>query len=114
MRSDLQNRKCVPCEGGVDPLTLEEIQLYMQSISGWTLSDDVKKISREYEFLDFTGALTFVNKVGEIAEKEGHHPDILLHNWNKVQIILYTHAINGLHMNDFVIAVKINELLKTL
>src|SRR5689334_6587996 len=107
-QQELQHKKCVPCEGGVDPLTPEEVQRYLSAVQGWQLREG--KIVREWSFADFTEALHFVNRVGELAESEGHHPDINLHGWNKVEITLYTHAINGLHLNDFVVASKINQL----
>jgi 4a-hydroxytetrahydrobiopterin dehydratase len=106
-----KNKKCVPCEGGVDPLQLKEIRLYLESLPGWTLAADEKSIQKKYVFKDFSAALQFVNRVGELAEKEGHHPDIYLHDWNKVTVTLSTHAIKGLHMNDFVVGVKIEDLL---
>lgn len=106
----LRHKKCVPCEGGVDPLTIEAVALYLPMVKGWKLTGG--KIAREWTFKDFPEALDFVNKVGALAENEGHHPDINLHSWNKVKLTSYTHAINGLHLNDFVLASKINELDK--
>ena len=107
---DLKNKKCVPCEGGVDPLTPKEIQNYLSVVSGWTLEG--KLIKKDYAFNNFAEALDFVNRVGDIAEAEGHHPDIFLHDWKRVEIRLWTHAIGGLHLNDFVVASKIDEMLK--
>lgn len=106
---NLTHKKCVPCEGGVEPLHQDEIVKYLGAVKGWTLNAD-KHITREYVFRDFAQALAFVNEVGKIAEEEGHHPDITLHGWNKVSLTLFTHAISGLHLNDFVLAAKINEL----
>jgi len=115
--SDLLKKKCVPCEGGVKPLNPEEIKVYMEKVEGWTLTESDSpnlqkfgmeaKISKEYKFKDFIGAINFVNHVAEIAESEGHHPDIKIH-YNKVILELYTHAIQGLHENDFILAAKVD------
>jgi|SRR3989344_2746547 len=107
MSNDLLNKKCVPCEGGVDPLSKEQIEGYLKITPGWTLSGDGKKISKEYKFKDFIGAINFINNVAELAESEGHHPDIHI-NYNKVLLELWTHAIGGLHDNDFILAAKID------
>ena len=106
---DLVNKKCVPCEGGVDPMSSEEVEKYLRVVSGWTLADG-PEIRRGYQFKDFARALAFVNAVGAIAEAEGHHPDIFLHDWNQVELRLSTHAIHGLHQNDFVLAAKIDAM----
>ncbi|MFA6520255.1 MAG: 4a-hydroxytetrahydrobiopterin dehydratase [Candidatus Paceibacterota bacterium] len=107
MSNDLLNKKCVPCEGGVFPLTREEIPPYMAQINGWELSEDATEISKQYKFKDFIGAINFVNHVAEIAEAEGHHPDIHI-NYNKVKLVLSTHAIGGLSENDFILAAKVD------
>jgi 4a-hydroxytetrahydrobiopterin dehydratase len=104
----LSHQKCVPCEGGTKPLTPPEFAPYMEITSKWTVQHDDKEITREFTFKDFDQALIFVNNVGAIAQEEGHHPDIYLHNWNKVAITLSTHAIGGLSVNDFVVASKID------
>lgn len=105
---DLTKKHCKPCEGGVKPLTPDEYGAYLRTeLSGWTDVDE-KKITKEYKFKNFKEALAFVNKVGEIAESEGHHPDINLHGWNKVTVTLSTHAIGGLSENDFILASKID------
>lgn len=107
---DLISQKCVPCEGGTKPLTKEEANPYLEEVKNWQLEEDDKKIERKFKFKDFKEALDFVNKVGEIAEQEGHHPDIEL-GYGKVEIELWTHAIGGLSVNDFILAAKINKLL---
>ncbi|MBP6883894.1 MAG: 4a-hydroxytetrahydrobiopterin dehydratase [Candidatus Pacebacteria bacterium] len=117
MKNNLLDKKCVPCEGGVPPLTHEEILNFMGQVEGWNLieegGENVKKfglgakISKEYKFADFIGAINFVNKIAEIAEEEGHHPDIKI-NYNKVSLELSTHAISGLSENDFILAAKID------
>lgn len=106
---DLLNKKCVACEGGIDPMSQEEIQHYLSIVSGWELRNK-PEIVKNYLFKDFLEALNFVNAVGAIAETEGHHPDILLHNWREVELRLSTHAIEGLHLNDFVLASKVDAM----
>ncbi len=102
--------KCEPCEGGVDPLTRKDFEPYLEQVPEWRVIEHDTKIEREFEFKDFQAALVFINKAGEIAEDEGHHPNIFLHSWNKVKFTLYTHAIGGLSVNDFVVAAKIDKL----
>ncbi len=107
--TDLSEKHCVPCEGGT-PLTLPEAEEYYENIPGWNLErEKPHKISRTFTFDDFKQAMEFVNKIAEIAEKEGHHPDIGIH-YNKVDIELYTHAVNGLSENDFIMAARINKI----
>lgn len=107
----LKNKKCEPCEGGVEPLKREEFSVYLDQVSNWSFIDDDSKMEREIEFKDFISAVSFINKVADVAEEEGHHPNIYLHSWNKVKLTLYTHAIGGLSINDFVCAVKFDALL---
>ena len=107
MSNDLLQKKCVPCEGGAMPLDREGAERYMSMVQGWELSLDAKKITKEYKFKDFIGAINFVNHVAEIAEGEGHHPDIKI-NYNKVKLTHSTHAILGLSENDFILAAKID------
>lgn len=106
---DFAEQHCVPCEGGTAPLTADDAKGILEYVKGWTLADDGKKISRDLTFNDFKESLAFVNNVGEIAEHEGHHPDIYIW-WNKVRLELSTHAIGGLSTNDFIIAAKVNAL----
>ena len=103
---ELKNKRCEPCEGGIAPLKREEFSVYLDQVSDWNFIDDDTKMEREIEFKDFKSAIDFINRVGDVAEEEGHHPNIYLHSWNKVKITLYTHAIGGLSINDFVCAVK--------
>jgi 4a-hydroxytetrahydrobiopterin dehydratase len=105
---DLAKQKCVPCEGGVDPISPPDAVVLLQHIPGWQLADDARSISRKYEFNDFSEALAFVNKVGALAEQEGHHPDIHLIDFKFVTLILSTHAIGGLSNNDFILVAKID------
>lgn len=101
----------MPCEGDAKPLTPQQFEPHLQQVADWKVVGAVK-IEKEFKFKDFKEALNFVDKVGEIAEHEGHHPDIFLHGWNKVKITLSTHAIKGLSLNDFILAAKIDQLLK--
>lgn len=107
---NLLEKKCVPCSIGAFPLTKDEIEEYLKDLKeGWKVIDDIK-IEKTFKFKDFKEALDFTNKVGALAEKEGHHPDIYL-SWGKVIIYLWTHKIKGLHENDFIMATKIDTLL---
>jgi 4a-hydroxytetrahydrobiopterin dehydratase len=107
---NLAAKKCVACEGGVPPLTGTMLEPYLAEVKGWSIVDG-KKIRHEFTFPDFVSALAFVNKVGGIAESEGHHPDIQL-SWGKVVVKLWTHAIGGLSENDFILAAKIDAITR--
>ncbi len=108
---DLINQKCQPCEGGVPPFSEAKAQEYLTQVQGWRADKEFKKIEGNFKFNNFKEALDFVNKVGQLAEKEGHHPDILLHSYNQLKVILVTHAIGGLSNNDFIMAAKIDNML---
>ena len=105
----LATQRCLPCEGGVPKLTREEAEHNLAMITGWTLADDVSEINKVFKFKDFKTALDFTNEIGRIAESEGHHPDIAL-SWGKVEVRLSTHAVNGLSVNDFILAAKIDTI----
>jgi 4a-hydroxytetrahydrobiopterin dehydratase len=120
--SDLAAKHCVPCEGGDPPLTTEQENEILKQVqndkNGWFLildgahsagSGQEHKLRKVFTFKDFKGAMTFVNKIADIAESEGHHPDIYIF-YNKVRIELYTHAVGGLSENDFIMASKIDAL----
>jgi 4a-hydroxytetrahydrobiopterin dehydratase len=109
---DLTKKKCIPCEEGGKPLSMNEIKDYMKQTRDWFYleKDKIATIQRNFTFKDFKQALEFVNKVGRLAEFEDHHPDIFIHNYKKVDITLTTHAVNGLSVNDFVMAAKINQI----
>lgn len=109
MTTPLTEQHCVPCEGGVLPFAREDALKLAAEVNHWTLSSDAASISREFTFKDFAAALAWINKVGALAEAEGHHPDIHWW-WNKVTLELSTHAIGGLSNNDFILAAKINQL----
>lgn len=103
----LANRKCVPCEDGAEPMSKKEAEEYLAHVKDWNLAGN--KIEKEFVFKDFKEAMKFVNKVAEIAEEEGHHPDIHI-SWDKVTLELTTHSIRGLSENDFIVAAKIDRL----
>ena len=114
----LVNKKCQPCEGGVPPLTKEETEKLLPQVPDWRILSNTnlsyaiayERLVREFEFKDFAEALAFINKIGALAEEEGHHPDILLHGYRHVRIELTTHAIAGLSENDFILAAKIDKI----
>lgn len=107
---DFINKKCVPCEGGMEPHSAAKVREYLEAVPGWQADNEYKKISREFQLKDFAAAIKFINQIGEIAESEGHHPNLELFSWNHVRIVLFTHAIGGLSDNDFIIAAKVNQL----
>ncbi|HRH31128.1 MAG TPA: 4a-hydroxytetrahydrobiopterin dehydratase [Candidatus Paceibacterota bacterium] len=109
MTHDLLKKKCQSCEGGVPPLTREEAESYMAEVVGWEMSDDGKMISKKFQFKDFVKAMTFVEGVADVAEMEGHHPDIHI-SYNRVKLELYTHSIKGLSENDFIVAAKVDQI----
>ena len=119
-KSDLLKKVCIACEGrGIKPFDKTQAEEYLSQVEGWALVWEANppapdqsggragKISKEYKFKDFIGAINFVNKIAEISESEGHHPDIKI-NYNKVLLELSTHAIGGLSENDFIVAAKID------
>ena len=109
LMNSLTQKKCVPCQGGIPPLKGKEL-LYLQKELGheWMVIQE-HHLERAYTFPDFKKALDFTVKVGKLAEKEGHHPDIHL-SWGKVKITTWTHKINGLTESDFILATKIDDL----
>lgn len=108
--NEFSQKHCVPCEGGIDACSLEQARKMVMQAPGWDVIEDGKKIKREFKFGDFKEAMVFVNHVADIAESEGHHPDLHVF-YNRVVIELWTHAIGGLSENDFIVAAKVNELL---
>lgn len=107
---DLTKQHCVPCEGGTNPYSMDTAKEYLKAVEGWEILDQIPmKIQRKFTFKNFKEAVKFVNQVADLANQEDHHPDIFLHNYKKVDITLYTHAIGGLSENDFIMAAKINQ-----
>jgi len=109
VKVDLKNLKCAPCSGKTPKLESEEISNYLSQLNGWNVNDEQEMIFKKFKFKNFKKALEFTNSIGNIAEFEGHHPDISL-GWGYSIVMLHTHAIKGLSVNDFVLAIKIDEL----
>jgi len=107
---NLTEKKCVPCEGGTPALARERVKDLLRETPEWGVDSEYKKIERVFTFKDFKEAMAFVNRMADIAEAEGHHPDIKI-NWNKVALSLSTHSIGGLSENDFILAAKINAVV---
>jgi 4a-hydroxytetrahydrobiopterin dehydratase len=106
--SELASKNCVPCRGGVPPLAGQELEALARQVPQWRVVDG-HHITRTLKFPDFMQALAFVNKVGTLAEGQGHHPDILL-GWGKAEVTTWTHSVNGLTESDFILAAKIDKL----
>ena len=106
--TDLATKNCVPCRGGVPPLAGKELDRLAEQLPDWKVEHG-HHITRRFKFPDFRQALAFVNKVGEVAEQQGHHPDILL-SWGKADVTTWTHAIDGLTESDFILAAKIDRV----
>ena len=105
--TELAQRHCEACEKGTPPLQPDQVQRLMEQVPGWGLEDG--KLMRDVKVKNFREALALVNGIGDLAEQEGHHPDLCIHGWNHVKIELLTHSIGGLSDNDFILAAKINE-----
>ena len=108
MSKTLSAKTCTPCQGGIPPLTQAEATHYLAQTDGWQLLEESTLISRKYSFVDFKGAMDFVIQVSELAENEGHHPDLSF-GWGYATVSLQTKKIRGLHENDFIMAAKINQ-----
>ena len=109
---NLKDKKCAPCEGGVLPFDISEIHKYQKKVDGWDILKDKKEIFfliKKFSFKNFIDSQKFINKVGEVSENEGHHPDISF-GWGYAEIKITTHAIEGLSENDFILAAKIDQL----
>ena len=104
----LSSKKCVPCRGGVPALTVEQVRPLQGQVKAWTVIDN-HHLTKRFAFEDFQQALNFVNRVGAIAEEEDHHPDICF-GWGRVEVTTWTHKVNGLTENDFILAAKIDEI----
>ena len=110
--TDLADKKCIPCEGGIPAFDMKEIHKYLKKVDGWDVKEDEMKnyyLSKEFKFQNFLESQNFINKVGEIAENEGHHPDIAF-GWGYANVKIFTHAIKGLHESDFVLAAKVDKI----
>ena len=110
--TDLVNKKCIPCEGGIPSFDLTEIHKYLKKIDGWDVLQNKDKnyyIEKSFKFSNFLESEKFIVNVGKIAETEGHHPDITF-GWGYAKIKIFTHAIKGLHESDFVLAAKVDKI----
>ena len=108
----LASKECTPCRGGIPPLGRSEAERLLGEAPGWTLDDQATTISRAFRFADFAGALALVDRIGALAEAEGHHPDIAF-GWGYCRVSFQTHKIKGLHENDFIMAAKVNGLAES-
>jgi 4a-hydroxytetrahydrobiopterin dehydratase len=108
----LVEQACVPCRGGIPPLSMDEARHYLEQAPEWTLQDDAKQLQRTFRLANFRASLDFVHAVGELAETERHHPDIAF-GWGYATVSLRTKKIKGLHQNDFIMAAKIDRLAQT-
>ena len=106
--ADLAQKHCTPCRGGVPPLSGSELAAYQQRFPSWKVVEE-RRLAKSFQFPDFKTALAFVDRVGSLAESEGHHPDLCL-SWGRVEVTTYTHKIEGLSENDFILAAKIDAL----
>ena len=110
--TDLLNKKCVPCEGGIDPFDISEIHKYQKKVDGWDVlknKENTYFLEKKFTFKNFLESQDFINKVSKISEEEGHHPDINF-GWGYAKINITTHAIKGLSENDFILAAKIDKI----
>lgn len=106
----LTAKKCLPCEGGVEPCSLDEARAQLAELAGWELTDDGLRIRKEWRVKNFMAGMQFFNRCAEVAEADGHHPDLHLEGYRNLSIELWTHAIGGLSENDFILAAKIDQL----
>ena len=107
---ELARKSCTPCEGGLPPLSADEVTTLLPSVEGWERSHDGKRIRRRWVVTNFMAGIEFFDKVAALAEQEGHHPDLHLEGYRNLTIELWTHAIGGLSENDFILAAKINQV----
>lgn len=108
--NDLSMNKCTPCSGDTPKMNIDEININLSKINNWEINDNKEMIFKKFSFKNFKKAIDFANTVGDLAEIEGHHPDISL-GWGYCLIMIHTHAIKGLSINDFILAAKIDQLI---
>jgi 4a-hydroxytetrahydrobiopterin dehydratase len=106
----LTRKKCLPCEGGVDPYTRQQSEAQLERLAGWHLTHDGQRIRKDWTVKNFMAGMDFFNRVAQIAEEDGHHPDLHIEGYRNVSIELWTHAIGGLSENDFILAAKIDQI----
>ncbi|MEQ8838800.1 MAG: 4a-hydroxytetrahydrobiopterin dehydratase [Lacipirellulaceae bacterium] len=107
---ELTQKKCLPCEGGVRPYTLEESKAQRESLTGWELTHEGQRIRKKWTVKNFMAGMDFFNKCAEVAEADAHHPDLHIEGYRNASVELWTHAIGGLSENDFILAAKIDQL----
>jgi 4a-hydroxytetrahydrobiopterin dehydratase len=107
---ELVKKKCLPCEGGVEPCTLETARDQLAQLDGWRLTHDGTRIRKDWRVKNFMAGMAFFNCCAEVAEADGHHPDLHIEGYRNVSVELWTHAIGGLSENDFILAAKIDRL----
>ena len=108
--AELTQKKCLPCEGGVDPCPLPEAQAQLDQLDGWYLTHDGQRIRKDWTVKHFMAGMRFFELVAQVAEQDGHHPDLHLSGYRHLSIEIWTHAIGGLSENDFILAAKIDQL----
>jgi len=109
---DLHNKNCIPCRGGISPFGISEIHKYLKKVDGWDVKkkeDETYFLEKKFTFENFSESQKFVNQVGDIAEKEGHHPDIMF-GWGYALVKIFTHKIKGLVESDFILAAKVDKI----
>jgi len=110
MTTELARKHCAPCEGGVPALSADRARELLRQTPGWEITADGKRVRRAWRVKNFVAGLDFFRRVGDVAEAEGHHPDLHLVGYRDVTVEIWTHAVGGLTENDFILAAKINEL----
>ena len=108
----LSEQKCVPCKGGVPPLTPDEIKPLLTQLDNWQISDGIQ-LQKSFKFANFVDAMNFANAITPVAEEQGHHPDLLV-RWGEVKVILWTHSVDGLTNSDFYMAAKMDDVFASL
>ena len=108
--AELVQKKCAPCEGGVKPYSPDEAKSQLRQLDGWRLTHDGQRIRKDWKVKNFMAGLDFFNRCAELAEEDGHHPDLHIEGYRNVWVELWTHAIGGLSENDFILAAKIDQL----
>jgi 4a-hydroxytetrahydrobiopterin dehydratase len=106
----LSEQQCGPCAGGIPPMEKPAVESRLKNLAGWFLTEQDRRIERRFKFSDFVQALAFVNRIGSIAEEQGHHPDICF-GYGYCHVTFQTHAIGGLAENDFIMAAKVSDLM---
>jgi 4a-hydroxytetrahydrobiopterin dehydratase len=109
MTTELAKRTCIPCKGGVPPLSDHEIDELLDQVDGWEVMDN-HHLRKDFRFPDFLQALAAVNRIGALAEEQGHHPDLHL-AWGRVRVEIWTHKIDGLTESDFILAAKVDRVV---